>query len=237
MFSFVSIPNKLSGIGLAAYEVGEKTHTVIQPGRVVKDFVNFPDVAPTFMEVAGEAAHPQMTGKSFLDALQSPRSGQIDPARTYALLGKERHDTGRVSEDGTDLAYPVRAIRTKEFLYVHNIKPDLWPTGNPEYGLRNCDGSPTKSYLTGLAPSDADYRYYEMCFGKRPEEELYQRDKDRHCINNLAANPESAAAKTRLRAQMEQDLTDQKDPRTLGQGDIFDQYPYMGKQFNYNQKK
>jgi arylsulfatase A-like enzyme len=207
---------------------------VIQPGRIIEDFVSFPDVAPTFMEAAGLKPHEQMTGKSFLDVLKSPNSGQVDPARTYALLGKERHDVGRADETGTDLAYPVRAIRTKEFLYVHNIKPALWPAGNPEYGLKNCDESPTKDYLAALTPDDPDYRYYEMSFGKRPEEELYLIGKDPDCMNNLATNPEYATIKKQLRSTLEQDLTDQNDPRTLGQGEAYDHYPFYGKPFDYN---
>ena len=208
---------------------------VVQPGRVIEDFVNFPDVAPTIMEAVGMKPHKQMTGKSFLDVLKSPKSGQIDPSRDHVLLGKERHDTGRADgKGGTDLSYPVRAIRTKEFLYVHNIKPELWPVGNPEFGLRNCDGSPTKTYLTELEPGDAEYKFYEMSFGKRPEDELYQIQKDPDCMNNLAGNPEYAAVKRQLRARMEEGLTVQGDPRTLGNGNIFDTYPYKGKQFDYS---
>ena len=210
---------------------------VIQPGRRVDDSVSFPDVAPTFMEAAGLKPHKQMTGKSFLDVLRSSKSGQVDPSRDHVLLGKERHDTGRSNEDGIDLTYPVRAIRTKEFFYVHNIKPERWPVGNPEHGLRNCDGSPTKKYLTDLKPGDTEYRYYEMSFGKRPEEELYQIRKDPHCMNNLAANPEYAATKKQLRKQMETELTAQGDPRTLGQVDVFEHYEYTGKPFNYERKR
>lgn len=206
---------------------------VVQPGRRIKDFVSFPDVAPTFIQVAGEKLHPQMTGKSFLDLLKSGKSGQIDPERDYVLLGKERHDTGRANEDGTDLAYPVRAIRTHEYVYVHNIKPERWPAGNPEYGYKNTDGSPTKSYLTGLNPEDAEYRFYSMNFGKRPEQELYNIQKDPDCVMNLAANPEYKSLIAKLRKQMEDQLTEQGDPRTLGKGDIFDEYPYRGRQLNY----
>ncbi|VGO15758.1 Choline-sulfatase [Pontiella desulfatans] len=215
-------------VPLVAYWKG-----VIQPGRVIEDFVNFPDFAPTIMEAVGMEPHEQMTGKSFLDLLKSPKSGQIDPARDHVLLGKERHDTGRADETGTDLAYPVRAIRTREFLYVHNIKPELWPAGNPEFGLRNCDGSPTKAYLTNLKPGDPEYTFYEMSFGKRPEEELYQIQKDPDCMVNLAGNPEYAALKKQLRDRMEKKLTAQGDPRTLGNGAIFDAYPYGGKPFGY----
>ncbi len=210
---------------------------VVQPGRTVEDFVSFPDVAPTFMEAAGLKPHEQMTGKSFLDVLRSPKSGQIDPARSHVLLGKERHDTGRANEDGTDLAYPVRAIRTKEFLYVHNLQPERWPVCNPEFGLRNCDDSPTKEYLVNLKPGDAEYRFYEMSFGMRPEEELYQIQKDPHCMDNLAGNPEYAALKKQLREKMEAELTAQSDPRTLGNGEVFDRYPYAGRPFDYTAGK
>ena len=207
---------------------------VIQPGRVVEDFINFPDVAPTLLEVAGEPIHAQMTGRSFLDLLKSKKSGQIDPTRNHVLLGKERHDVGRANADGTDLTYPVRAIRTKDFLYVHNIKPERWPVGNPEYGYRNCDGSPTKRYITQLKVGDPEYHFYEMCFGKRPEEELYQIRKDPDCMKNLANNPEYAAVKKQLRTQMEAELTQQGDPRTLGNGDVFEHYQYQGRKLKYN---
>jgi len=219
-------------VPLVAYWKG-----VIKPGRVIDDFVSFPDVAPTFMEIAGLKPHEQMTGNSFLELLRSPDSGQIDSERDYVLLGKERHDTGRSNAEGTDLAYPVRAIRTKDFFYAHNIKPDRWPAGNPEHGLRNTDGSPTKSYLTDLKLGDPEYRYYELSFGMRAEEELYLIQKDPDCMNNLATNPEYAAIKKRLRKQMEEQLTVQGDPRTLGQGDVFDLYKYRGKQYDYSTGK
>ncbi|MEQ9289100.1 MAG: sulfatase [Cyclobacteriaceae bacterium] len=205
----------------------------VQAGRVIEDFISFPDVAPTFMQVAGLPIHEQMTGKSFLDLLMSPKSGQIDPSRDHVLLGKERHDVGRANEDGTDLSYPVRAIRNEKYLYVHNIQPERWPVGNPEYGYRNCDGSPTKSYLTGLTEQDRDYPYFEMSFGMRPEEELYDLQKDPHCIHNLAVEPQYAATMKELRDQMEKELTAQGDPRTLGNGKVFDQYPYMGRRLDY----
>ena len=134
----------------------------IKPGRVVTDFVTFPDVAPTFLEAAGVKPHPQMTGHSFLKQLLSDGSGRIDPARDHTLLGKERHDIGRTDGDMRSVGYPARALRNDRFLYVRNFKPDRWPGGDPKYGLLNCDASPTKSFLTGLSMGDADYKYYEM---------------------------------------------------------------------------
>ena len=197
----------------------------IEPGRTVTDFVTFPDLAPTLLEVAGVAKHSQMTGQSFVVQLLSKQSGRIDSSRDHTLLGKERHDIGRTDGDQLSVAYPSRAIRTDEFLYVRNFKPERWPVGDPEYGFLNCDGSPTKSFLTGLSQGDPDYRFYELSFGKRPEEELYDIVDDPDCVQNLALGPTHTAVKTRLWEQLKTELTEQGDPRILGTGDIFDFYP------------
>ncbi|SDR70594.1 Arylsulfatase A [Polaribacter sp. KT25b] len=216
-------------VPLIAYWKGK-----ILAGRTVDDFVNFPDFAPTFMEIAGEKPDKQMTGKSFIDIIFSDKSGQIDSKRDHALLGKERHDLGRANEDGVNLAYPVRAIRNSKYLYAHNIKPERWPVGNPEYGFRNVDPSPTKDYLVNLKPEN---NFYEMSFGKRPEEELYNILTDPHCLKNLALLPEYKDTCKKLRTQMEAELISQGDPRTLGNGDVFDNYPYTGKAYDYINKR
>jgi arylsulfatase A-like enzyme len=219
-------------VPLIAYWKGK-----ILKGRTIEDFVSFPDIAPTLMEVAGLKPHEQMTGNSFKNLLESKKSGQIDAIRDHVLLGKERHDVGRSNEDGTDLAYPVRAIRNNKFLYVHNIKPERWPVGNPEFNFMNCDGSPTKSYLTKLQPKDSDYHYFDMSFGKRPEEELYNIQNDPNCMNNLAGLPEYIQIAKNMRSQMEAELIGQGDPRTLGNGDVFDKYKYYGTGLDYKTGK
>lgn len=200
----------------------------IKPGRVVTDFITFPDVAPTFMEAAGLEPIEQMTGESFLPQLLSKESGRIDPNRNYTLLGKERHDLGRTDGDLLSAGYPSRAIRTDDFLYIHNFKPDRWPVGDPEYGLMNTDGSPTKTYLTELNPDDSEYEFYEMSFGKRPREELYDMQSDTDCVRNLANEDEHAETKAKLWAKLKRRLEEQKDPRILGKGEIFDYYPNRG---------
>ena len=109
-------------------------------GRVLEDFVNVRDFAPTFLELAGLNPNASFTGKSLLGILKSNQSGWVDASRNRMLIAKERHDLGRPNDWG----YPVRAIRTPEFLYIRNFEPERWPVGNPETGYRNCDGGPTK---------------------------------------------------------------------------------------------
>ena len=191
----------------------------IQPGRVIDDFVNTRDFAPTFMELAGREPAGTMTGRSILDILKSGKSGAVDASRNLMLVCKERHDLGRPNDWG----YPVRAIRTKEFLYVRNFEPDRWPAGDPETGYRNVDASPTKEFL--LSGFD---EYYRMSFGKRPMEELYSISTDPECVKNLARDPKHAQTKRQLREKMEELLRGEGDPRMLGHADFFDTIEYTG---------
>lgn len=188
-------------------------------GRVVEDFVNTRDFALTLLEVAGVEPAGTMTGRSFAAALKSGRSGIVDPDRSVMLVAKERHDLGRPYDWG----YPVRAIRTREWLYVRNYEPDRWPAGNPETGYRNVDDSPTKSLLlSGFDP------WYRLSFGKRPGEELYRVDKDPDCVENLAAKPEYALTRRQLRERMEEMLRSEGDPRILGNEESFETIDYTG---------
>jgi arylsulfatase A-like enzyme len=189
------------------------------PGWVIEDFINVRDFAPTFLQAAGVEIPDSVTGRSFLDALAGDGSGWVDPSRNRMLVGKERHDIGRPFDAG----YPVRAIRTPEYLYIHNYEPDRWPAGNPETNYPNVDNSPTKTLLTSRF--DESYR---LSFGKRPREELYLVSEDPDCINNLARDPEHRAMKERLRGEMEAALRAEGDPRMLGEGWIFDTYEYTG---------
>ncbi len=190
-------------------------------GRVIDDFISVSDLGPTFLEAAGIDIPPTMTGASFLDVLQSDKSGWVDIGRNRMLIGKERHDLGRPNNGG----YPVRAIRTKDWLYIKNYQPDRWPGGNPETGYRNCDDSPTKSQI--LRSFD---KYYRLSFGKRPAEELYRVTEDPDNVENLAADPQYAVIKEELRTEMEAKLKAQGDPRAFGKGAIFETYEYVGQQ-------
>ncbi len=197
--------------------------STIKAGRVVDDFINFADFAPTFLEAAGVPPPKEMSGRSFLDVLRAKGSGQIDPQRDRTFTGKERHDIGRPNDWG----YPARAIRTKEFLYVHNFEPDRWPAGNPETGYTNIDDSPTKSLILKQKAS-GQTKYWDLSMGKRPAEELFRIKDDPNCLKNLAGNAKLAKVKAALWDELQKKLVEHQDPRILGKGDVFDNYKYTG---------
>jgi N-sulfoglucosamine sulfohydrolase len=191
----------------------------IKPGRVVEDFINVRDFAPTFIEIAGAPVPETVTGRSFLDLLRSEKSGVVSSSQQRMLIGKERHDLGRPYDWG----YPTRAIRTPEYLYIVNYEPNRWPVGDPETGYRNCDDSPSKELVL-----DRFDKFYKLCFGKRPTEELYRVDRDVDCVENLANDPALADLKARLRSEMESALREEGDPRMHGEGERIEKYPYVG---------
>jgi len=191
-------------------------------GRAVDDFVSMADLAPTFLEAAGLKPPHAMTARSFLGILLSGKSGQVDPKRDHVLTGMERHAWARPG----GLGYPMRAIRTHDFLYIRNFKPDRWPAGDPEsYG--DIDGSPTKTFMMKHRGDPKVKPLFALAFGKRPAEELYDLRKDPGQLRNVAGDPAYADARKKLADQLAAELAATADPRILGKGDVFDTYPYV----------
>lgn len=191
----------------------------VKAGRTVTDFVNVSDFAPTFLEIAGQNPHPQMIGRSILPLLRAEKSGWVDRSRDTMVIAKERHDLGRPHDWG----YPVRAIRTTDFLYVHNYFPDRWPAGNPETDFGNIDGGPTKEVVKALGGY-----YYELAMGKRPAHQLFRLTDDPWCVRDLANDPAFAPEMKKLQERMIAQLRREEDPRALGRAEIFDTYNYTG---------
>ena len=208
----------------------------VQAGRQVKDFVSLADLAPTFLEAAGVKIPAQMTGRSLLNLLLSDRSGQIDAARQHVLTGRERHTPAQQFPNTG--GYPMRAIRTREYLYIRNFQPDRWPSGAPENSVlgnayADCDVlSPTKTFLVEHRNHPEFSSYFELAFAKRPAEELYDMKTDPHQLQNVAHEPRYAETPANLAQQLMGQLQATDDPRVTGGGESFDTYVYYGEMKN-----
>ncbi len=202
---------------------------VIPGGRSVTDYVNIMDICPTVLEAAGipETDYPDgMDARSFYDVLLSHKSGRVDKSRDFVLTGRERHVPE--AREG-NLPYPQRALITDDYYYIRNFKPEREPVGMfPYNGLVDIDGGPTKRwYIDNL--DNPDYRVYiDLCFGKRPFEELYSIKDDYDQLVNLANKPEYRKVLLEMRARMDSILLDQKDPRVTDPVNDcrFDKLPY-----------
>ena len=197
----------------------------IPGGRTMDGFVNLMDLAPTFLELAGLAPPKPMTGHSLLPILTSQKSGIQEPGRDAVFAARERHALCRADRHG----YPSRMIRTKDFLYIRNDEPARWPAGDPgiktnEGFFGDIDGSPTKDVMIGQKESNA--RLFELSFGKRPKEELYDCQKDPGQLHNLAGDPEYQATLKELSARLTAYLKATGDPRETSGEAPWDAWPY-----------
>lgn len=197
----------------------------LKGGRTIDAFVNLADLAPTFLEAAGLKPLPEMTGQSLLPLL----AGEKQKGRDMVFVERERHANVRKG----DLSYPARAVRTKEFLYIRNLRADRWPAGDPEKWkavgpFGDCDGSPSKGFLLEHREESEFAKFFQLAFGKRPAEELYDLSKDPHQIVNIADRPEYATAKKRMQRTLDRWMRDTKDPRATSDDDPWDRYPYFG---------
>jgi N-sulfoglucosamine sulfohydrolase len=199
---------------------------IAHPGRTIHDHVSLIDLAPTFLEVTSlpwpASGMAPAQGLSLTDLLSTELSGWINPQRNHVLLGKERHDVGRPNDQG----YPIRGIIQDNLLLIQNFEPERWPAGNPETGYLNCDGGAAKTEILELRRTNGTDPFWDLCFGKRPAVELYDLLSDPDCVQNLAPEHAYQQRLHELSSYLHSQLLAQEDPRALGQGQIFDAYPY-----------
>ena len=193
----------------------------VKGGRRVDDFIQFIDFAPTFLEAAGIPIPPEMTGRSFLPILLSGRSGRVDPGRDRAFTGLERHTVCRPGMVG----YPRRAVRTERFLYIRNFHPERWPAGNPP-AFYDVDPSPTKRYMLEHRRDPDTKRLFDLAFGKRPAQEIYDLEKDPFQVRNLAGDPAYDETKTALAGMVSSWMKRIGDPRLGGDVEMWRKRPY-----------
>jgi arylsulfatase A-like enzyme len=216
----------------------------VPAGRVVDDLVSLTDLAPTFLELGGVEIPKQMTGRSLVNVLQSDKSGQVDPQRTAVFIGRERH----VENARADfMPYPQRAIRTHDFLYIVNFRPDRWPLGDPyrlagdnpptveevtentRSTLPDEDAGPTKAWLVGVRNDPQWKDHFEWVYGRRPRVELYDLKADPNQTKNVAEDPKYTAARESLDRQLMDELTSTNDPRLVDDGRFFETPPMSGR--------
>jgi N-sulfoglucosamine sulfohydrolase len=104
------------------YDTGMRSPFVIKwpkgiarPGSVSESMVSSIDLAPTLLQLAGTKPSKTIQGVSFAPLLTTPSR----PHRTYVFSEHNWHDYS---------AYE-RAVRTKDFLYVVNRRPELTNEG------------------------------------------------------------------------------------------------------------
>ncbi|WP_153556971.1 sulfatase family protein [Roseimaritima sediminicola] len=223
--------------GLAnVYDAGTHVPMVVHwpsrvPGGQTRDqFISFEDFAPTFLSAAGLPVPESMTGRSILPLITSSNIQDVD-WRDAVFLERERHANVRAG----DRSYPVRAVRTKDYLYVRNLAPDLWPAGDPQLHhavgpFGDVDNTPFKELILSHREEPEMRRFFELGFAKRPAEELYVQESDPDQVHNVAGDPQYAPVIDELSKRLDRWMRETDDPRSENVADpSFDRYPYYGR--------
>ena len=223
------------------------------PGnRIVDDPLSFADLAPTILELTNTSPEGMLpiSGNSIVHILESNDQGRVDETKKYVFSGRERHSSSRYRNWG----YPIRAIRSTDFLLIWNLKPERWPAGAPQairpgtdgvllpmYGIdedgvhhhhwafTDIDPSPSKSYIIENHRDETIRPYFDLAVAKRPEFELFDVKNDPGNLNNLSGNPDYSEIENEMKEALMQELIRSEDPRVVGPDkEIFDSYPrYM----------
>lgn len=215
----------------------------VRGGRVVDDFVCLPDLAPTFLD-AGKVEVPKgMSARSLWKVLKSDKVGVVDKSRDAVITGRERHvHTARPGY----LPYPQRAIRTKNFQFVINFRPDRWPLGDPYrldgkdepthqeleqrtfVTLADEDAGPTKAWIVSNRKDPKVKPFFDNAYGKRPREQLFDMKKDPDQMKNVVSDPAYAETVKKLRTRLMNYLRETNDPRLVENGKFFETPPMAG---------
>jgi arylsulfatase A-like enzyme len=221
--------------GLAnCYDSGSRVPMAIRwgknltAGRTVDAFVNVADLGPTFLELAAIPVPGEMTMHSIKNLL----FGKPDAfQRDAVFIERERH--ANVRRDNQ--SYPVRAIRTRDYLYLRNLRPERWPAGDPDvmflHGrpFGDVDTTMVKDFLLAHQNDPAYAKHIALIFGKRPAEELYDLRNDPYQLTNVADKSAYADALQQLRARVDEWMKQTNDPRVDPANDDWDKFPYYGK--------
>ena len=151
--------------------------------------VSWIDLLPTLVEVAGGRAPGDIDGRSFAPALRGESGVHRDRIFTTH------------SADGRFNIYPIRSVRTADWKYIRNLRPDFYFSTHVDLGQARDGpgyfGSWQDAARTNPAAAAVVGRYHE-----RPGEELYDLRSDPLELRNLAREPAHATQLAALRAEV-----------------------------------
>lgn len=150
----------------------------IKPGSKSDAMIEYVDVAPTFIEIAGLKVPETIEGKSFLPILMEKKNTHKN--YVYGI------QTTRGIISGSEY-YGIRTIRSESYRYILNLTSEA-TFENIVTNSVGTGGQFYKSWITKAA-TDSLAKHLVYKFQHRPAEELYDVVNDPLEMNNIADNP------------------------------------------------
>jgi len=186
----VHVPEKYLHLAPQGYEPGGSTR---RPAAFV-------DLAPTLLSIIGIKPHEWMQGRAFMGHYESEPRDYL-----FGFRGRmdERYDM-------------IRSVRNDRYIYIRNYMPHLIYGQFIEYmWITKTTQIWEEMYLAG------DLKPAQTYFWKpKPEEELYDLDKDPHEMNNLIDSEEHREIIDELRGALRVHLLATRDAGFLHEGEM-----------------
>jgi N-sulfoglucosamine sulfohydrolase len=168
----------------------------VKAGSVSDAMIEYVDVTPTFLEIAGVELPEILDGRSFLPVLL----GEKEAHKSHAF-GLQ---TTRGINDGSD-HFAIRTVRGKRYRYIRNL--------TPEAAFQNA-ATADKTFRTWQAVAEAgDENAKKLVheYMHRPAEELYDCQSDPWNRKNLIGNKALANVREELSKKLDDWMVQQGD--------------------------
>lgn len=204
----------------------------IKPSQVVDNIVSLVDLAPTILQMTDMKEYELHEGQSLLPLMTE---SEREYTRHASFSGRERHSCSRYENMG----YPMRSVRWKNYILVHNFHPERWPAGDPQEldkkdkpkemhkAYYDIDGAPSKDYIIDHRSDLEVLPFFEASTVKRPEYELFDLNKDVKCMNNLVSSPEYSDILIEMKQILDDQLKETDDSRIGDNPEIWESYPRL----------
>lgn len=184
------------------YEAGVKSALIarmpglIKPGSETDAIVEYSDLLPTFIDIAGGSIPENIDGKSLVPIFKNPNN----KIKEYSFSIQ----TTRGIVNGSDY-YGIRAIVSDRYRYIWNLTPEaefLNLINNSEKD--ESSKWDIKWYESWQEKAKNNFSAQNIIFKyrKRPKEELYDIVNDKWCLINLAEDPNYMHIKSVLRTEL-----------------------------------
>ncbi len=199
------------GCKWTSWDTGLHTALIARwPGRIAAGkrtdaLVQYADVLPTLVELAGgDASAHAYDGTSFDRVL----SGKTSQHRRYVYGIHNNIPEGP--------AYPIRTVTDGEYRYIRNLTPDEIYIEKHLMGTSGSGSLNNPYWATWVWDAWNNPDTYKLVkrYTHRPAEELYHTSDDPFELTNLAGDQRSAGVKKHLAAELERWMAEQGDPGT-----------------------
>jgi uncharacterized sulfatase len=160
----------------------------VRPGTTTAAMIEYVDILPTFLEIAGQPRTPDLDGRSFLPVLR----GATDSHKEFVFA----QYTNRGVNNGSD-HYGIRSVRSARYKYIWNFTP-----GDP-YANASMKNATYASWVKAAAAGDSGAQAAIHRLLHRTEVEFYDVLADPGELKNLSAEASLAPEMARHRAQLD----------------------------------